>query len=324
MKAVARTMYGSADVLEFVDVNKPSVADDEVLIRVHAAGAGPEVWHVMTGLPYLVRVMGFGLRKPKNPILGDRCRWGRRDGRRGGNGVSDRRCGFGPPAPARSRVCVCASRPRRHPSRRTPTLEQAAVLPTSRCTALAPARHRVASRPGNGLVIRASGGVGTFAVQLAKALWSRGDRSVPDRRDRTRPVPRCRPRDRLHRDEFADGVHRYDLILDTAGRHSLTHLRRALNPHGTLVIVGGEGGGKWTGGFERQIVRATLLSIVVPQRLRPLTSSARRKDLLVLQGFAEAGKLTPVISRAVRCARLRTSSATPTRATAEARSSSRS
>ena len=99
------------------------------------------------------------------------------------------------------------------------------------------------------------------------------------------------------RDEFADGVHRYDLILDTAGRRSLTQLRRALNPHGTLVIVGGEGGGKWTGGFERQIVRATLLSLVVPQRLRPLTSTTRRKDLLVLKEFAEAGKLTPVISK---------------------------
>jgi len=99
------------------------------------------------------------------------------------------------------------------------------------------------------------------------------------------------------REDFADGMRRYDLILDTAGRRSLAQLRRALAPRGTLVIVGGEGGGKWTGGFERQIVRAPLLSLAARQRLRPLTSTARREDLLVLKEFAEAGELTPVIGK---------------------------
>src|SRR4029079_5235725 len=128
------------------------------------------------------------------------------------------------------------------------------------------------------LVIGAAGGVGTFAVQLAKAF---GAEVTGGGRTDAIELVRSLVADHVidyTRDEFADGVHRYDLILDTAGRRSLTQLRRALNPHGTLVIVGGEGGGKWTGGFERQIVRATLLSIVVPQRLGPLTSPQRPKD----------------------------------------------
>jgi NADPH:quinone reductase-like Zn-dependent oxidoreductase len=147
------------------------------------------------------------------------------------------------------------------------------------------------------LIIGASGGVGTFAVQLAKAFAAEVTGVC-----RTDAIELVRSIGADHvidytREDFADGVRRYELILDTAGRRSLTQLRRALTPRGTLVIVGGEGGGKWTGGFERQILRATLLSLAVPQRLRPLTSTARREDLLVLKELAEAGKLTPVISK---------------------------
>ena len=297
MKAVARTLYGSADVLQFVDVNKPAVADNEVLIRVHAAGAGPEVWHLMTGRPYLVRVMGFGLRKPKNPILGtDVAGVVEAVGRE----VTELRTGdavFGTCAGsfaeyASARADDVAPKPTNL------TLEQAAVLPTSGCTALQGLRDvgRIEAEQSV-LIIGASGGVGTFAVQLAKAFGAEVTGVC-----RTNAIELVRSLGADHvidytRDDFADGVHRYDLILDTAGRRSLTHLRRALTPHGTLVIVGGEGGGRWTGGFERQIVRATVLSIVVRQRLRPLTSTARRKDLLALKEFAEAGKLTPVISK---------------------------
>jgi NADPH:quinone reductase-like Zn-dependent oxidoreductase len=297
MKAVARTTYGSADVLEFVDVNKPSVADDEVLIRVHAAGAGPEVWHVMTGLPYLVRVMGFGLRKPKNPILGVDVAGVVETV---GGEVTELRTGDAVFGTCAGSFAEYASVRADHvaPKPANLTLEQAAVLPTSGCTALQGLRDIGRIQAGQTvLVIGASGGVGTFAVQLAKAFGAEVTGVC-----RTDAIELVRSLGADHvidytRDEFADGVHRYDLILDTAGRRSLTQLRRALNPHGTLVIVGGEGGGKWTGGFERQIVRATLLSIVVPQRLRPLTSTTRRKDLLVLKEFAEAGKLTPVISK---------------------------
>ena len=297
MKAVARTTYGSADVLEFVDVNKPSVADDEVLIRVHAAGAGPEVWHVMTGLPYLVRVMGFGLRKPKNPILGTDVAGVVETV---GGEVTELRTGDAVFGTCAGSFAEYASVRADHvaPKPANLTLEQAAVLPTSGCTALQGLRDIGRIQAGQTvLVIGAAGGVGTFAVQLAKAFGAEVTGVC-----RTDAIELVRSLGADHvidytRDEFADGVHRYDLILDTAGRRSLTQLRRALNPHGTLVIVGGEGGGKWTGGFERQIVRATLLSLLVPQRLRPLTSTTRRKDLLVLKEFAEAGKLTPVISK---------------------------
>jgi NADPH:quinone reductase-like Zn-dependent oxidoreductase len=99
------------------------------------------------------------------------------------------------------------------------------------------------------------------------------------------------------REDFADGARRWDLIVDTAGRRSLSQLRRALTRRGTLVIVGGEGGGRWLGGFDRQILRAPILSLLVRQRLRPLVSKERRDDLVVLKEFIEAGKVTPVIDR---------------------------
>jgi NADPH:quinone reductase-like Zn-dependent oxidoreductase len=297
MKAVTRTTYGSADVLEFADVETPIAADDEVLIRVHAAGAGPEVWHLMTGLPYLVRIMGFGLRKPKNPILGMDVAGVVETV---GNHVRQLRPGdevFGTCAGSFAEY-ACARADKVAPRPATLSLEQAAVLPTSGCTALQGLRDVGRIEAGQSvLIIGASGGVGTFAVQLAKAFGA--EVTGVCRMDATELV-RSIGADHVidyTREDFADGARRYDLILDTAGRRPLARLRRALTRRGTLVIVGGEGGGKWTGGFERQILRATLLSLVVPQRLRPLTSTARREDLLVLKELAEAGKLTPVISK---------------------------
>ena len=296
MKAMTRSVYGSAQVLEFADVDRPAAADNEVLIRVHAAGVGPEVWHLMTGRPYLVRIMGFGLRTPKNPILGSDFA--------GvveavGKDVRQVRVGdelFGTCAGSFAEyACARADRVAAKPGNLT--LEQAAVLPTSGCTALQGLRDVGRIQAGQSvLIIGASGGVGTFAVQLAKAFGAEVTGVC-----RTDAIGLVRSIGADHvidytREDPLDGGRRYDLILDTAGRRSLTHLRRALTARGTLVIVGGEGGGKWTGGFERQILRATLLSVVVPQRLRPLTATARRQDLIVLKEFAEAGKLTPVIS----------------------------
>ena len=300
MKAITRSVYGSAEVLEFADVDTPVAADNEVLIRVHAAGAGPEVWHLMTGLPYLVRIMGFGLRTPKNPILGSDFAGVVETV---GKDVRQVRVGdelFGTCAGSFAEyACARADRVAAKPGNLT--LEQAAVLPTSGCTALQGLRDVGRIQAGQSvLIIGASGGVGTFAVQLAKAFGAEVTGVC-----RTDAIGLVQSIGADHVIDYTgedpvDGGRSYDLILDTAGRRSLTHLRRALTARGTLVIVGGEGGGKWTGGFERQILRATLLSVVVPQRLRPLTATARRQALIVLKELAEAGKLTPVISNSCR------------------------
>ena len=297
MKAMTRTVYGPAEVLEFIEVEVPVPAQDEVLIRVRAAGVGPEVWHVMTGRPYLVRIMGFGLRKPKNRRLGVDVA--------GvveavGSNVTQVRPGdevFGTCAGSLAEY-ACARADNVAPKPKNLTLEQAAALPTSGCTALQGLRDVGRVTAGQSvLIIGASGGVGTFAVQIAKAL---GAEVTGVCRTNAVELVRSIGADKVidyTRQDFADGERRYDLILDTAGRRSLTRLRRALAPRGTLVIVGGEGGGKWTGGFERQILRATLLSPIVRQRMRPLISTAHPEDLLALKELVETGRLTPVISK---------------------------
>jgi NADPH:quinone reductase-like Zn-dependent oxidoreductase len=297
MKAMTRTVYGPAEVLEFVEVEVPVPGPDEVLIRVRAAGVGPEVWHVMTGRPYLVRIMGFGLRKPKNPLLGVDV-----SGvvEAVGSNVTQVRPGdevFGTCAGSLAEY-ACARADNVAPKPKNLTLEQAAALPTSGCTALQGLRDVGRVAQGHSvLIIGASGGVGTFAVQIAKAL---GADVTGVCRTNAMELVRSIGADEVidyTRQDFADEEPRYDLILDTAGRRSLTRLRRALARRGTLVIVGGEGGGKWTGGFERQILRATLLSLIVRQRMRPLTSTARREDLLALKELVETGRMTPVISK---------------------------
>ena len=164
------------------------------------------------------------------------------------------------------------------------------------------------------LIIGASGGVGTFAVQLAKVFEAHVTGVCS-----TTKVDLVRSLGADHvidytREDFADAGHRYDLILDTAGRRSLSHLRRALTPRGTLVIVGGEGGNRWTGGFERQLW-AVLLSPFLRQRLRSLTAVDRREDLLFLKDLIEAGRVTPVSQQTFPLTRLRGPSAMPTRDT---------
>ncbi len=146
------------------------------------------------------------------------------------------------------------------------------------------------------LIIGASGGVGTFAVQLARAFGAHvtGVCSTTNA-NLVRSIGAEHVID-YTQDDFVDGTRRYDLILDTAVRRSLSQLRRALTPHGTLVLVGGEGGGRWTGGFDRQL-RAILLSPFVRQTLRSLISTERQEDLLVLAELIEAGTLTPVINQ---------------------------
>jgi NADPH:quinone reductase-like Zn-dependent oxidoreductase len=295
MKAMTQDRYGSADVLAFNDIDQPSVSDDEVLIRVRAAGVGPDVWHLMTGRPYLVRAMGFGLRKPKSRVPGrDVAGIVEAVGKR----VTDLQPGdevFGAGTGAFAEY-ACAKANALAPKPANLTFEQAAAVPVSGCTALHGLRDSGQIHDGQSvLIIGASGGVGTFAVQLAKAFGAHVTGVCSTTKvDLVRSLGAERVID-YTREDFEDTGQRYDLILDTAGRRSLSHLRRALAPEGTLVIVGGEGGGRWTGGFERQ-VRAGLLSPFVRQRLRPLMSVERREDLLVLKDLIEAGKVAPVIS----------------------------
>jgi NADPH:quinone reductase-like Zn-dependent oxidoreductase len=296
MKAMTHDRYGSADVLRLDDIATPVAEPDEVLIRVHAAGVGPDVWHLMTGLPYFVRLMGFGLRTPKARVLG----WdvaGSIDAV--GNDVTLFQPGdevFGTCRGAFAEY-ACGSAATLAPKPTNLSFEQAAGVPVSGSTALRAVRDAGEVHAGQAvLIIGASGGVGTFAVQLAKMFGAHVTGVCS-----TTKVELVRSIGADHvidytREDFVDASDRYDVIVDTAGRRPLSHLRRALTPRGTLAIVGGEGGGKLTGGFERQI-RAALLSPFVGHRLRPIAATERQEDLLFLKDVIEEGKVTPVISR---------------------------
>jgi NADPH:quinone reductase-like Zn-dependent oxidoreductase len=295
MKAMTQDRYGSADVLALDEIAIPVAGDDEVLIRVRAAGVGPDVWHLMTGQPYLVRVMGVGLRKPKARVPG----WDVAGTVESiGKDVSRFHPGdevFGTCRGAFAEY-ACGQAERLAPKPANLSFEQAAAVPVSGCTALRGLRDAGRIQAGQTvLIIGASGGVGTFAVQLAVMFGARVTGVCS-----TTKVELVRSIGADHvidytREEFADGSQRYDLILDTAGRRSLSQLRRALTPRGTLAIVGGEGGGRWTGGFGRQF-RAALLSPFVGQRLRPVSSAERQEDLLFVKDAIEAGRVTPVIN----------------------------
>jgi len=296
MKAIVQDKYGSADVLELRDVEKPQPGDDDLLIRVHAAGVDPGVWHLMTGLPYLVRAMGFGFRKPKICIRGmDVAGTVEATGRnviqlkRGDSVYGTCDGSFAEYA--------CAKAERFAPKPANLSFEQAAAVPISGMTALNGLRDAGKLQPEQEvLIIGAAGGVGTYAVQLAKAFGAvvTGVCST-SKVELVRSIGAEEVID-YTREDFTDGTRQFDLILDTAGRRPLSQLRRALRPQGTLVIVGGEGGGRWLGGFQRQIF-ARVRSLLSEQKLLGLISKERHKDLLTLRDLIEAGKLTPVIDR---------------------------
>lgn len=297
MKAIVQNRYGSTDVLDLRDIDEPVVGDDDVLVRVHAAGVDPGVWHAMTGLPYLVRIVGYGFRPSKAPVRGMdlaghvEAVGSSVTGFRPGDDVFGT-CNGSFAEYARARKDKIAPKPANL------TFEQAAAVPISGCTALQGLRDVGRVQPGQKvLIIGAAGGVGTFAVQLAKAFGAEVTGVCSTTKvDLVQSIGADHAID-YTRDDFAGGTQRYDLILDTAGRRSLSHLRRALAPRGTLVIVGGEGGGRWLGGFQRQILWAPMLSLLVSQKLRPAVSKERKEDLESLRELIEAGKVTPVIDR---------------------------
>jgi NADPH:quinone reductase-like Zn-dependent oxidoreductase len=296
MKAIVRDTYGSPDVLELRDIDRPEIADEEVLVRVHAAGVGRDVWHVMTGLPYPIRLAGYGLRAPKNPVIGSDVA-GVVEAL--GKDVSrfqpgDEVFGIGKGSYAEY---VCAREDKLAHKPANLTFEQAAVVAISGLTALQALRDHGKVRPGQEvLVIGASGGVGTFAVQVAKAFGAHVTGVCSTTKvDMVRSIGADHVIDYTQED-FAEGDQRYDLILDIGGNSSLSRLRRALTPEGTLVITGGETDGRWLGGTDRQI-RALMLSPFVGQKLGTFVSSENHEDMIVLKELIEAGKVTPVIDR---------------------------
>jgi NADPH:quinone reductase-like Zn-dependent oxidoreductase len=295
MKAIVQDRYGSADVLRLRDIDRPELGNDDVLVRVLAAGVDPGVWHLMTGLPYLVR-LGFGLRAPKTPVRGMDVA-GRVE--EVGENVTQFEVGdevFGTcngsfAEYARATEDKLALKPANL------SFEQAAAVPVSACTALHALRDSGEVRAGQKvLIVGASGGVGTFAVQLAKAFGAQVTGVCSTTKlELVRSIGADQVID-YTRDDFSQMGERYDLILDIAGNRSLSLLRSALTPEGTLVIVGGEGGGPWLGGTDRQI-RALILSPFVRHNLRNFISVENKGDLLVLKELIESGKVTPVIDR---------------------------
>jgi NADPH:quinone reductase-like Zn-dependent oxidoreductase len=296
MKAIVQDKYGSADVLELRDVEKPQPGDDELLIRVHAAGVDPGVWHLMTGLPYLVRVMGFGLRKPKIRIRGMDVAGTVEEAGRNIIRLKKGEQVYGT-CDGSFAEYACAKAERLAPKPANLSFEQAAAVPISGMTALNGLRDAGKLQSGQKvLIIGAAGGVGTYAVQLAKALGAAATGVCSTSKVELVQALGAEEVIDYTQEDFTDGTRQFDLILDTAGRRPLSQLRRALRPQGTLVIVGGEGGDRWLGGFQRQIF-APVRSLFTDQKMHGLISKERQQDLLTLRDLIEAGKLTPVIGR---------------------------
>jgi NADPH:quinone reductase-like Zn-dependent oxidoreductase len=299
MKAIVQDVYGPVGVLVLRDIDRPPIGEEEVLVQVRAAGVDPGVWHLMAGEPYLIRAMGFGLRTPKvrvrgRDVAGVVAAAGARVTRFGAGDQVYGTCESGS-------FAEYAAAPEKRLAAKPASLsfEQAAVVPVSGVTALQAVRDSGRVQPGQQvMVIGAAGGVGSFAVQIAKASGARvtgvcssskaglvRSLGADDVIDYTRDAIDC------------NGP-RYDVVIDTAGNRPLALLRRTMTPHGTLVLVGGEhGGGRVLGGFDRQLLRAPLVSMFAGQRLRGLTAKEGAEDLQAITRLIESGAVTPVIDR---------------------------
>ncbi|HEX2153754.1 MAG TPA: NAD(P)-dependent alcohol dehydrogenase [Acidimicrobiia bacterium] len=294
MRAIVQDAYGSNEVLRLVEIDRPEIAPNEVLVKVAAAGMDRGTWHSMAGKPYLMRIMGFGFRRPKNRVPGLDVA-----GTVMAVGSEVTRFEPGDEVFGISRgafaeyASVLEDKLAHKPA--SLSFEQAAVVPISGGTALQGLRDSGRLEAGQKvLIIGASGGVGSYAVQLAKALGAEVTGvSSTAKVDLVRSIGADHVLD-YTRDDYLDGASQYDLILDIGGNSGLSRLRRALTPKGTLVIVGGEEGGSFTGGFGRQI-RALIVSMFVSQRLTMLASKERSTDLEALTPFLESGQVTPVV-----------------------------
>ena len=298
MQAIVQRRYGATpeDVLRLEQIVSPAMDDDEVLVRVRAAGVDRGTVHLMTGTPYLMRILGFGLRAPKSPVPG----WAvagtveavgaKVTGLEPGDEVFGTcRGSFAQYAAAKAGWLA--------PKPASLTFEQAAAMLGSATTALQALRDKARLRPGQHvLIIGASGGVGTFAVQLAKAFGAEVTGACrTGKTDLVRALGADHVLD-YTREDITAGRHRYDVIIDIGGNRPLAHLRRALTPKGTLVITGGENGDALLGGIGRNL-RAQLLSPFVSQKLTAFIARQRRADLVTVRDMADSGAVTPAIDR---------------------------
>jgi NADPH:quinone reductase-like Zn-dependent oxidoreductase len=295
MRAIVQDEYGEArDVLRLAEIDRPEIADDEVLVRVHAAGVDRGVWHIMAGLPYPIRLAGYGFRVPKTRVRGREVA-GRVEAV--GRDVTTVRPGEEVYGIGEGSFAEYATvrQDKVAPKPKNLSFEQAAAVPVSALTALQGLRDSAQVRAGQKvLIIGASGGVGTFAVQIAKALGAEVTGVCTTAKvDLVRTMGADHVIDYTH-DDITSGEQHYHVILDIGGHRTLTHLRRALTPRGTLVIVGSETGGRWLGGFDRSL-RAPVLSLFVGQKLRMLANSENARDLAALTELIETGAVTPAI-----------------------------
>jgi NADPH:quinone reductase-like Zn-dependent oxidoreductase len=294
MKAIVQDRYGSPHVLGCKDIDKPVVSDGEVLVRVHAAAVNIGDWHLTRGVPYVMRLV-VGLRKPKRAIPGTDVA-GRVEAV--GGGVTQFRPGdevFGWCEGAFAEY-ACAPENNLLPKPANLTFEQAAAVGDSAFTALDAVRDQGKVRAGQEVLINgASGGVGTFAVQIAKSFGARVTGVCSTRNvDLVRSIGADHVVD-YTREDFARSGQRYDVMLDVVGSRSLSDCRRALTARGTYVLVGVRELGRWFG-LARQF-RVLMLSPFVRQRMRIFLVRRNKEDLVALKELVEAGKVAPLIDR---------------------------
>jgi NADPH:quinone reductase-like Zn-dependent oxidoreductase len=297
MMAIVQGRYGGPDVLEYTEVEKPVVGDDDVLVRVHAAAVHPGDYFLMTGVPYVVR-LAFGLHRPRNGVRGMDLAGRVEAVGRSVQGLDPGDEVFGWSTTGTLAEYTCAPADHFAPKPVNLTMEQAAAIPVSAFTALQALRDIANVQPGQTVLITgASGGVGTFAVQIAKALGAEVTGVCSTRRgnvDLVRTLGADHVIDYTQVDFTRTGL-RYDVILDNVEAQPLAATRRALAPRGTLIPNNGKGG-RWVGPLGR-ILKARVLSLFTRQTLRPFLSRGNRADLLALKELIEAGKVTPVIDR---------------------------
>ena len=296
MKAIVYHKYGSSEVLKLEEIDIPLVGDDQVLVKVRAVSINPFDWHMMRGTPYFVRLLA-GLLRPKISGFGNDVA-GRIEAV--GKNVTEFQRGdevFGGGRGALAEY-VCASREGLVQKLGKLTFEQAAAIPVAGLTALQGLRDKGQIQPGQSVLIHgASGGVGTFAVQIAKSYGAEVTGVCS-----TRNVEMVLSIGADHvidytKEDFTKSGRRYDLIFDAVGDHTLLQLRRALEPKGILVMVGGAKLGRFGFGILFGMLETLVLSFFVSQKLIVMAAKRNGADLVVLNELVEAGKLTPVIDR---------------------------